>query len=460
MLRTLQPTREAELLRLCRTRKWMGATLRSQSHPFEATPNEVCLRGEGSTVLSLAVRLGAPRDVLQSLLAANLHQIGITHRLRGSILHDALKHGVSSDVFSYLLEQLIDYQVRILDCDSRKLSRCRHRSRDFLPVSVQSVQENRPVGGPDLLGCQDDLGRTVLHCLVEQIKKSSKSSLKQRWSLSSTLQCIRTVLHAYPTIVKMRDADGNTPLLLILCAAPFHAKGPESAELETKIYHVTETILSASPASTGIARKMPRPWRFHTAFPSLLRPVWSTWPKQNRSIHTEGALTPLYYSILNGRSPDTVKLLVGANHQIGVCGSSLLVTPHHEVCLHIAMTTGAPISVVETIFRDDPKAALVPDVCGLTCIDWLWIRHVLGLFADPQEFMSNRVISRRRLINSHFLDWHQSASTDSTRSNENSRTREASEQWNDLLQRMKILLPGTAAVLEARHLHGVFGSSK
>jgi hypothetical protein len=54
--------------------------------------------GDGEYDLSVAVRSSSPRYVVKALLETNLHQIGITHRNRGSILHEALKHRASDDV--------------------------------------------------------------------------------------------------------------------------------------------------------------------------------------------------------------------------------------------------------------------------------------------------------------------------------------------------------------------------
>jgi hypothetical protein len=458
MIRSFQLNKEAELLRLCRCRNWSEAALRSQTHPREATPNEICLRREGSTVLSLAVRLGAPCHTVSSLLDANVHQIGITHRLRGSIVHDALKHGVSSEVFCFLLQRTIDYQESVLDLDSQLLpspNPSKQPSPEFRQVSVQN---NRTLGGPDLLGCQDDLGRTVLHYLVEHFKPNGTPLqylpvVEQRkrpgdlHSMSTTLECIQLILKAYPSIVNVVDADGSTPLLLLLQLAP-HERRSESSALELEIQRTVERMLLSSPSSVSVARRIPRPWRFHVSFPSRARRSIS-WAKRNADA-VEGSLTPLYYALLNGRSLDTISLLINANRQIGVHGSELIVTPHHEVCLHIAMTTRASLPIVEAIFNDAPDGITVFDVYGLTCIDWMWIRHVLDLFADPQDFLSNRVISRRRLVASQFPEWHEAASNLKSICAGGRVRSSAADALPvvELFQRMKVILPGSASAIE------------
>ena len=109
MMRTLDADFNVAI-QLCRSRTWLTLIKRLQSHPIEATPSDASLRGEGSTTLSVAVRSAAPRHVVKALLEANLHQLGITHRNRGSILHEALKHRASDDVLEYLLQTMIQYQ--------------------------------------------------------------------------------------------------------------------------------------------------------------------------------------------------------------------------------------------------------------------------------------------------------------------------------------------------------------
>jgi hypothetical protein len=454
ILRSLQPQLQPELLDLCRCRKWVAVALRSQSHPFEATPNEACLRGEGSTALSLAVRWGAPRHVLSALLEANVHQIGITHRLRGSILHDASRHRSSYEVFEYLLQRTIDYQETVLEQDSNRLIANR-ATPEFRHVTVQN---SRPIAGPNLLGIKDYLGRTVLHYLVEQVKRSKRQYSPGR---NSVLSFFCSILKACPLAIQVADGDGNTPLLLLLILEPTHIRGDKECVLDIEIRRIVEAMLSYSPSVSIITRKLPRPWRFH-AFVLSNRNTDTASANPNstsKSATTEGAMTPLYYALLHGRSSETVSLLLRASRHVDVCGSSVIVTPHHEISLHIAVTTRAPLSVMCDVFHDAPDAVLVPDVYGLTSIDWIWIRHVRDWFADSAvDFAANRIISRRRLLTTQYPEWHEaSSSIDNIRAalTEGTEGTDQNDQEDGpsysraaglkaLLELMKVLLPGAA----------------
>jgi hypothetical protein len=117
MIRTLTPYKP-ELIRLCHTKSWNAIYERALSHPLEAELSESCLSGEGSTALAASVRSGAPLCVVEALLRANAHQLGITNRQRGNCLTEALKARVSDDVLEFLLQSMIDYQ-RLL-CNSRQ----------------------------------------------------------------------------------------------------------------------------------------------------------------------------------------------------------------------------------------------------------------------------------------------------------------------------------------------------
>jgi hypothetical protein len=103
--------------------------------------------GRGSTTYR-SVRSSSPRYVVKALLE-NLHQIGITHRNRGSILHEALKHRASDDVLEYLLQTMIQYQESLV-------FKSPHQYKiplvlDPAQFRHNSVQSSRLVRGPSLL---------------------------------------------------------------------------------------------------------------------------------------------------------------------------------------------------------------------------------------------------------------------------------------------------------------------
>jgi hypothetical protein len=82
----------------------LASLIKRLLYPAEATPSDASFR-RWEYDLSVAVRSSSPRYVVKALLEANLHQIGITHRNRGSILHEALKHRASDDVLSICYKQ-------------------------------------------------------------------------------------------------------------------------------------------------------------------------------------------------------------------------------------------------------------------------------------------------------------------------------------------------------------------
>lgn len=431
-MRTLAP-QEPELVRLCHSKTWDAVHSRSQSHPYEAQPSEASLRGEGSTALAAAVRSGAPQKVLEALLGANVHQVGITHRNRGSVLHEALKHRVSDDVIQYLLRTMIQYQKTSFSMHRRlDIDRVQSVCLQFTLNPVQ-VQDRRLLVCPNLLSVVDDMGRSALHYFVEKLKLVAGNFRR----IESTWGLFQALLLAYPAAVQMKDSDGNTPLMLLLVSP----RGASCGQLENSICRMIHLMLSVCPEAAMVTRKMPRPWRF--------QPLPS--PFSGRHFH-DGSPTPLYYAILNGRNLETVQLLLDVSKKLGRPGSTEIVTQYHEVALHIAVTTRAPLSIIYQIIQDNAGGVLVQDVYGLTPIDWLWVRHVLDWHANPADFVSSRIISRRRFLANEFLEWHEQASrnmplTDPSFLPANPVAIRGLQE--ELLQRMKLLLPLAASTSAA-----------
>jgi len=395
MLRTLVPP-ETELLRLCNARTWDAAVCRARSHPNEAEPSEASLRGEGSTALSAAVRNGASKAVVEALLSANIHQIAITHRHRGSILHEALKYRASGDVVLRILTEMIKYQqtaiTNIPPCSQQSVvMRPRRVSNKHKPLwsasfSRVSLQDRRYLSCPNLLGVPDDLCRSALHYVVERARRQwAESELAE-----STTRCFQKLLCSHPESATMSDTDGVTPLVLLLLT-------PRGAE-EPELYRMVEFLLSVCPEAAVVARRSTPSWRFHTLAIRLSS-------GSGRQIHAASP-TPLYHALLNGRSTRTVKLLLTTNRRLGQRGGAVVVSQYHEVPLHIAVTTRAPLPVLDSVVRDFPEAIKAEDVYGLNSLDWLWIRHVVDCHSTPHDFAPNRIISRRRYLANQFREWH------------------------------------------------------
>lgn len=397
---------ESELLRLCMSKKWAAVSMRSQSHPFEAAPSELAIRGKGTTALGIAVRSGAPRDTIQLLVEANIDQVAIVHFRRGNILTEAIAHGASDEVLDYLLRAIIHYQ------------------------------STRP-GCFDILGVIDDLGRTALHSMVERAKQAFEAGQKN----PSNWYIFRNLLMARPDSIIALDKDGNTPLVSLL----LHTSLETCGWTEQEICRMVQLMVSYKPCVAAIARTLPEPWN------KLMR----SGLEEETKIPGNGNPTPLYYAILYGRSLRTIEALLKANQKVGN-PSSTIVTHYHEVPLHIAISRQSSLKIISKILQDCPESTLWADLYGLTPIDWLWIRHVMDWFAGETP----PSISQSRHLAGRFIEWHENVTkwicsdmevTGDTHPLRSPRSvigevpRPLKRVTEDLLDRMRILLPGAAA---------------
>ena len=438
MLRTLQP-KEPELIGLCHTQTWNEVLKRVQSHPREVLPSEAALRMEGTTALAAAVRNGAPIRIIQALLQSSMDVVAITHRNRGSVLHEALQHAASDDVLLYLLQAMIDHRKKSSTVSVPTITTRNNSNNGSLTVTGElkhvGVQERRILYCSDSLLAQDDLGRTALHLVVEKIKRhgTNHAHLEETW------QFFQDLTLACPEAARVVDCDGNTPLVSILVAP----RGPRSSTIENFIFRVAKLMLSVCPEAATRHRKSPRSWRIQ-AYP---RPIHNLQPIVQS---VDSKQTALYFALLNGRSLELVLLLIRQCRQLNdpVCAS--IVSPYHEVALHIAISTRAPLSIVYHVANSCPEAVIEEDVFGLSSLDWLWIRHVLDWHTSPLDVSSSRIISRRRFLPNSFLDWHNLASEslpidDNVSLPVNPVAVRGLQE--ELLQRMKLLLPLAASVM-------------
>jgi hypothetical protein len=249
------------------------------------------------------------------------------------------------------------------------------------------------------------------------------------------------MIHAHPESIQVMDSDGNTPLVLLLLSP----RESGADKLEADIHRMVELMVSICPAVVAISRKMPRPWRF-------LPVASATNSPNNDAVVGDGAPTPLFYALLNRRSTETVNLLICGNHVAHGKGCATVVSQYHEVCLHVAVTTRACLPVLYHVVNDFKEATLAPDIYGLNCIDWLWIRHVLDWNASPLDAVSSRMISRRRFLGSQFMEWHEFVSKRVAMDDDHHLVVDpyaVKQLQDDLYQRMQILLPAAAAIMAA-----------
>jgi ankyrin repeat protein len=412
MLRTLYPS-EPELVRLCRAKTWVSAFERSQTHPVEAQPTPLAARGEGSTALSIAVRSRAPLHVLEQLLRANLDQVGVTHFARGSILHDALKHRASDDVLDYLVRAAIHFEK-------------------------SSTVKSKTCG---ILACIDELGRTALHYMVDRILRALDRGERN----SKSWNILRVMVEAYPDAVSIIDADGTTPLVMLLLIPKFTPDlGGQDPEHE--VYCMVKLMLALCPKAVQVSRRLPRPWHYHFNYDN-----------QEPLVQGDGVPTPLSCALLHGRSVETIELLLEANRTIGVKACRTLVTHYREVPLHIAASMRCSTDLLARLVVEDRAVLTVPDIHGLTPLDWIWVRHTLDWCSSSDPF-GPLMVSRRRYIHNHFLDWYGRVSNQylgidrSMDESPNLAVRDLSIRLkNDLCKRMSIILPEMAVQLYRDH---------
>jgi hypothetical protein len=337
-----------ELFRLCQLNTWSLVEERLLKFAHEARPSEAAKQGDGTTVLSLAVRMGAPTSVIQSLVDADPSQLGVVHKMRGTILHDVLGQG-SLKTLKYLLL-----------------------------ATKQRAPEK-------LLSHTDDLGRTALHCLVLHAMRALHCS-------GTTWTVFRELVLAYPPAVGCMDCDGNTPLLLLLLNQDTYRQNSMS---EAHILRMVKLMVAVCPHAV-----------------TLCRTVHRFWPGEHGDDGTvgDGVPTPLTYAMLYGRSEEIIGLLLDANFKMGTEACMTLISGYREVPLHMAVSLRSSISLLKRLVERAPQASMVADIHNLTPLDWLWIRHTIDWCNPSSTPLPPVAPSTRRYLADNFSQLHDQAS--------------------------------------------------
>lgn len=369
----LERNMSTQLIKLCRAKTWSLVEERCRDYPREALPNESCKAGDGTTVLAIAIRGGAPLTVIQSIVEANPSQLSVVHRRRGSIMHESLGQGASLKVIRYFLKA----------------------ARDHSAIEVFSMK--------------DELGRTVLHCLVLH-------AINAIGCPGTCWNIFQTVVLASPVAVRTMDCDGNTPLLLLLLHQDTHR---QNSMHEAQIHRMVKLMLAACPGAATVCRKVQRHW-----------------PSQRCEAGTvgDGVPTPLTYAMLYGRSEETIELLLDASKRVGSDAGMTLVSRYHEVPLHMAASLRSSVSLLKMLVQRSPHSALVPDIHHLTPLDWLWIRHALDWCSSTLNPVSP---STRRYLEADFSQLHERASREET-------TQVSTILLETLWQRLRLVVPAAA----------------
>lgn len=346
--------------------------------PLEEDFSESAYRRDGTTNLSVAVRSRAPRHVIQELLDANFDQVGFIHPSRGTILHEAFKCRLEEGALDVLVHAAVHYD---------------HQR----PSQMMSP----------LLGVKDELGRTALHYLIDRIVRGfdrGESTSGSCWNL------LRLMVEYCPSTVGTVDADGNTPLVLLLLVSAFDIDDRRGRQCEEQIFHLVRFMVERCPNAVNVGRRLPRPWHYHFQYEKNDDSTHDRQQCLSSLIHGDGVPSPLSCAILQSRSLDTLRVLMKADRHLDARACNGMVTHHREVPLHIAVSMRAPAVILKNLVDEEPRMVRVPDICGLLPLDWAWIRYTIDSCSVSNGCLPPVASSRRRHISTNFLEWHERVS--------------------------------------------------
>jgi hypothetical protein len=184
------------LSQLCRRGDWHRVMQRIHRHPHEVV-DECLLHAVRATGYQTSTLLSVP--IYHALLQINPRQIQIIHPLTGTIVHEAIQYWCPNTIIDYLLEAIV--------------------------LST--------FGSKNLLDVQDDIGRTMLHCMVGRWQRFHVSQISSpKVTTISDVELFSRMHRANPRQARVRDIDGYTPLLLILQTPPSEESDASPQETE------------------------------------------------------------------------------------------------------------------------------------------------------------------------------------------------------------------------------------
>jgi hypothetical protein len=426
MIRTIDPKEPTALL----ARQHLSNSLESVSskswlsHVHGVNVTTPVNGGErGATGLSMAVRSRAPRHAIEQLLRANFDLIGVIPPTGGTVLHDAFKCRVEDGALDVLVRAAVHH-------DQQRSSRGHQAS--------------------PLLDRTDEFGRTALHYMIGRMVRSLERGDPTSyicWNLMTRM------VECCPSTVGTIDADGNTPLVLLLLVSRFEGDEGRARQCEDEIFHLVRFMVERCPGAVKVARRLPRPWHYYFQF-ERCEDTHDRRQAHTLFVHGDGTPSPLSCAIAQHRSLDTLKVLLEANRQLDAGACTAVVTHHREVPLHIAVSMRASVDILQQLIGEEPRTVSVPDNHGLLPLDWVWIRYTLDMCSWPIRCFSNVAPSRRRYITSNFLEWHERVSNQHlgiSKSYQDSSFLEGNCPLTlDLLKRISHLLPIMAGHSQAK----------
>jgi ankyrin repeat protein len=413
MMRSMPRTEPTRWVKACREGAWNE--VRSYLEQVSGTT------GYEPGMLTAAIRSPqlVPLEIVRAIIRADPKQFRVealssSHRMTGSILHEAIEY---------------------------------HCSYDVVKCLIDSMQEAHEESSEDYrihyLATQDYLGRTPLHCLIERWKRFTTSDSAGPRSTVTFQTVFETLVSAYPDAIGMPDGDRNTPfIMLLLWSPPHHPTNDHRLEndsngglecYEQEILEMIKIFLRYDRTVATTSRPpppQPSLWLAHLQSSLTHNHSSSIWKGAIKTTTTTSprtiVITPLYYALLHGRSEALIELLLQRHDDQSQEScikpkhhrpSSYIVTPYHEVYLHVAVTTYAAPKVISMICQAFPEDVRHEDMYGLLPLDWLWIRHVQDLLNLSQSLtmpvhphqrrhMIRSRISRRRHLPTQFLLFH------------------------------------------------------
>jgi len=495
MLRNFFPT-ESPLAKLCTRKDWEQVKYRVKSTPEEAKPNSSAHRGIGSTALSIAVRGGAPYDTIVALTEADVEQlVRVRHSRRGTVLHEAVTHGASMKVLSYFIRTIVRYEK-----ERRWISR-----GELKPISFDFSSEvgggivKRGGGGAmvgpfksepkedftsplsssspyrfhnhtTLFNTTDDLGRTVLHCIMIRICRD----INNHSGRDDATNVIDTLIQAFPPAVGKIDHDGHTPLdLALMTQSERRNDSFRDMEVEIRLLGLVRLMIGVYPLAACLSVNSARATFTPKSISDVLGRITTKGSHDHSSMLVvnrrraitdaiSGNIVPtsLSHALMYGRHLTTVQLLLEASklaqtswhtghlrdwseeradklRTVDNQNCMAVVSHDHEVPLHIAVTMRASEEIVSLLLHSAYQAAAIADRCGLTPICWAWIRFVIdrgevGTTAHYDRTTKLRQfpvrVSQRRFMPNNYVRLHEAATNEISDATEEHTTVNAVQQ--------------------------------
>lgn len=397
-----------EMIRLCNEGLWMKVIERIQNDPNEAFIQDSTY-GDMTTVLAIAIRNGFQcLFILDTLIKANPYQLITKHRHHGTILHELFqfsRYSSSSnnnsvkigEIAIFFLQRILSFMIQqqlTTTTTTQQQQHSEHDNQHHHDNIRIVIKETSFDNYNEILTSTDGMGRTILHVLAEYVIDHGITTTN---CCDSSLQLFtKEFLMVCPSTLQMIDHDGNTPLIVLLTAMP------ECSSFESNLLcNMICYFLHVDPSCATISRQVSS-----HSFQSMCLPNTQQSSKlrgipnrifevpidsNGRTIVTN---TPLYFALLHKRSLTVIEaLLMNCTNQNGknnvvvdyVDDEIPIVTGYNETYLHICITTRAPLDIIKVILNHYSNSTLIPDMYGLTPIDWLWLCHVVDWNYNIEE---------------------------------------------------------------------------